>query len=326
MNRATGFSPGRALRWLRLNASLVRYSSAHNRDFAREHHAFFAKMLESLRILGKDPRGLRVLDVGCGKSYWLTLLLHSYGAQVTGVDTEFVRAGFAPGKYWEILRCNGVDRALRTLAWDLMYARPYYRELARSCPFALRFGGLDTRFAPDGRMDFPEHSFDLAVSHEVFEHIRDVDKAARELSRLLKPGGLTYLYVHNFASLSGGHHIAWKYPDTEPSRVVPPWDHLREKRFPDIPSWLNAMREAEYREIFARYFTIVQWIPSAREGAQLLSPEIRRELSAYSEDELLTKGFTIVARPRAAAGADTGQPAHGPAARTGQVSDGSVND
>jgi SAM-dependent methyltransferase len=301
-----GSGPARGLRRLQLYASLLRYSSAHNLDFAREHAAFFARLLESMRPLGKDPRGKRVLDVGCGKSYWLTLLLHSYGAAVTGVDTEFVRPGFGPGKYLAILRQNGADRAMRTLAWDLLYARPYYRALASACDLALRFEGLDTRVAPDGRMDFPERSFDLVVSHEVFEHIRDVDAAARSLSRLLKPDGLTYVYVHNFASLSGGHHIAWKYPDSEPSRVVPPWDHLRERRFPDIPSWLNGMREAEYREIFGRHFTILQWIPSGREGAGLLSPEIRRELARYSEDELLTKGFTIVARPRTASRAGIG--------------------
>jgi len=295
---------------LRLYISLVRYANAHNRDFAREHYAFFAEMLEKLRRHGKDPRGLRVLDVGCGKSCWLTLLLHSYGAQVTGVDAEYVHVGFRPGKYLAILRRNGVDRALRTLIWDLIYARPYYRELARQCPFALRFDGVDTRVTPDGRLAFSEHSFDLAVSHEVFEHIRDVDAVARDLRELLKPDGLTYIYVHNFTSISGGHHIAWKYPDTEPSRVVPPWDHLREKRYPDIPSWLNSMREIEYREIFKRYFLVLQWIPSGHEGEKLLSSEIRRELSHYSEQELLTKGFTIVARPKAAVAASIEQSAH----------------
>jgi len=306
VNTARASRPRSVMDRLRLYASLVRYSSTHNRDFAREHYAFFARMLEQLGRHGKDPRGLRVLDVGCGKSCWLTILLHSYGAQVTGVDTEYVQVGFRPGKYFSIFRRNGFERALRTVVWDLIFARPYYRELARQCPFALRFDGVDTRVAPDGRMAFPERSFDLTVSHEVFEHIRDVDAVTRDLASLLKPDGLTYIYVHNFTSISGGHQIAWKYPDTEPSQVVPPWDHLREKRHPDIPSWLNSMREAEYQEIFARYFTILQWIPSAREGAKLLSPEIRRELSAYSEVELLTKGFTIVARPKAFASADTG--------------------
>jgi SAM-dependent methyltransferase len=294
------------MRRLRLYLSLVRYSNAHNRDFAREHYSFFAAMLEALRQRGKDPRGLRVLDVGCGKSYWLTLLLHSYGAHVTGVDTEYVQAGFRPRKYLAILRRNGFERALKTLIWDLVYARPYYRELARQCPFPLRFDGVDTRVAPDGRLAFSESGFDLAVSHEVFEHIRDVDAVVRDLRRLLRPDGLTYIYVHNFASISGGHHIAWKFPDTEPSRLVPPWDHLREKRFPDIPSWLNGMRESEYREVFERHFTILQWIPSGREGAGLLSPAIRRELAHYSVEELLTKGFTIVAQPKTVASGGNG--------------------
>ena len=115
---------------LRLSGSIVRYSNAHNRDFAREHYAFFARMQGGLREFVGDLRGLRVLDVGCGKSFWLTLLLHSCGARVTGVDTEFVETGRSLRKYAGITRSSGLERALRTLIWEMIYAAPYYRELA----------------------------------------------------------------------------------------------------------------------------------------------------------------------------------------------------
>jgi hypothetical protein len=117
------------------------------------------------------------------------------------------------------------------------------------------------------------------------------------MRRLLKPEGIAYIYIHNFASLSGGHHIAWKYPDTQPSAVVPPWDHLRENRFPDIPSWINRVREAEYRRAFEREFEVLAWQATGTEGEALLTPGIRRELSDYPLEELLTKGFTVIARP-----------------------------
>jgi hypothetical protein len=58
------------------------------------------------------------------------------------------------------------------------------------------------------------------------------------------------------------------------------------------------MRERDYRREFGKYFEIVEWIPYGREGESLLTPEIRRELPDYSEDELLTKGFIVKARPR----------------------------
>jgi SAM-dependent methyltransferase len=284
---------------LRLYVSMVRYGNAHNQDFAREHYTFFTNMRKHLQRYGlADLQDLRVLDVGCGKAYWLTLLLHSCGAHTTGIDTEFVEPGFGLGKYWGILRNNGPERALRTLVWDIFYGPPYYRELGKACPFPLRFKDVDVRRVSVTELDFSDSTFDLVVSHEVFEHIGDLPTTLRLIRRVMKPDGITWIYIHNFASLSGGHHIAWKYPDTEPSAVVPPWDHLRANRYPEIPSWINRLRERDYREAFEAHFDIIDWFPTVREGAALLTPEIRAELAEYSEDELLNKGFVVVARPR----------------------------
>ena len=283
------------LKKLSLYWSMLNYGLAHNRDFAHEHHRFFRDLLERLG----DVRGRRVIDIGCGKSYWLTLLLHSAGAVVTGVDTERVTARHDLGKYLAILKENGLERSLRTLCWDVLFARPYYKELAGLGSEPLRWDNLDVRCVSAITLDeFPDATFDLAVSHEVFEHIADIPATLRALRRVLKPQALTYIYIHNFTSLSGGHHIAWKYPDTEPSATVPPWDHLRGNRHPDIPSWINRMREGDYRREFGKYFELVEWIPFGQEGEGLLTPEIRRELPDYSADELLTKGFIVIARPR----------------------------
>jgi SAM-dependent methyltransferase len=250
-----------------------------------------------LSYLG-DIKDKRVLDVGCGKSFWFSLLLHSAGAKVTGIDTEVVVASTGPKKYLEILKTNGVERALRTLVWDVVYARPYYRELAALTDFPLQMEGLDLRSMNSNVLEFPDNTFDFVVSHEVFEHINDISETIEQLRRVIKPKGLTYIYIHNYTSLSGGHHIAWKYPDTEPSKNVPPWDHLRERRHPWIPSWLNELREQDYRDAFEQRFEIVDWIHTETEGKDLLTDEIRSELNEYSEQELLTKGFIVVARPK----------------------------
>lgn len=282
---------------LKLYGSMMRYGIAHNRDFAKENYAFFASMQNYLQRYGVDFQGARVLDVGCGKSYWLTLLLHSAGAQVTGIDTELTEPGRTLGKYLKVLRRNGWERALRTLVWDYGFGRDYYNALQKLCPFPLNFKGVDLRRMSITELEYPDDTFDLVVSHEVFEHIDDIPGAARELRRVINPQGLTFIYVHNFASVSGGHSIAWKYPDTEPSAQVPPWDHLRQNLFPDIPSWINRLRERDYRHAFEPYFDILDWFPQGREGESLLTPEIEAELQEFDRDELLTKGFVIVARP-----------------------------
>lgn len=282
--------PGKAGLYL----SMMHYGLFHNRDFAIEHYEFFEKMLDHV----EDIAQLRVLDVGCGKSFWLSLLLANHGANVTGIDTEVVQPGLSIGKYVELLKNNGFERALRTLVWEQIFAKPYYSELNKLNKTPLIFDNVDLRSMSGANLDFPEDTFDLIVSHEVFEHIADIPATLRGLQTVLKPEGKTYIYIHNFTSLSGGHHIAWKYPDSEPSRKVPPWDHLREREFPEIPSWLNGLRENEYKKEFEKYFDIIEWKAMGREGEALLTDSIRTELRDYSEDELLTKGFLVVASPK----------------------------
>ena len=275
----------------------VRYADANNRRFAQENWDFLQQFLDHMQACGICVKGKRVLDLGCGKSYWLTLLLHSYGADVSGMDTEYVKPGMIPIKYINIWRLNGLERMARTFYWDLVYRRAYYRALDTISSFPLSHKGLDLRLLVPPVFPYRDDEFDLVVSHEVLEHIKDVDGALAELRRVMKPGGLTYIYVHLYTSLSGGHSIAWKYPDEAPSDNVPPWDHLRQNLYPEIPSWINRWREYQYREAFdTAGFEIVDWFTYATEGKAYLTPEICAELADYTEEELLKKGFVVVAR------------------------------
>ncbi len=277
-----------------LYLSMMHYGLFHNKDFAKENFTFYQNMISYLGEINQ----LHILDVGCGKSFWLTLLLASNGAKATGIDTEVVQPGFSKDKYIALLKKNGFERTLRTFIWEQIFAKPYYKELEKLNIQPLDFDSVALKAMSGSELDFPDNTFDRIVSHEVFEHIADIPSTLKGLQRILKPDGITYIYIHNYTSLSGGHHIAWKYPDTQPSRKVPPWDHLREKKFPDIPSWLNGLREHEYKVEFEKYFEIIEWLPTQKEGVKLLTDNIRQELSEYSEEELLTKGFVVVAQAK----------------------------
>ncbi len=282
--------PGRVGLYL----SMLQYGMVHNHDFAEEHSIFFK---DAVNYIG-DVSSKNILDIGCGKSFWLTLLLHNSGATVTGIDTEVVQPGFSFEKYIDLLKKNGTERALRTLVWEQLFARSYYKKLEKLFGHELNFDGLNLQAVNSSKINLPDSSIDIVVSHEVFEHIENIPSTLDEIRRVMKPDGFTYIYIHNYTSLSGGHHIAWKYPDNEPSRKVPPWDHLRDNTSPYIPSWLNRMREHEYRNEFEKRFEIIDWIATEKEGEKLLSNSIREELHDYSEHELLTKGFIVVAKPR----------------------------
>jgi len=281
--------PGR----MGLYLSMLQYGVVHNIDFAEEHYEFFTKMLDYV----DNINNLDILDVGCGKSFWLTFLLQNNGANVIGIDNEVVQPGFSFNKYITLLKRNGFERLLRTMIWEQVFARPYYKRLDSLSGRPLNFDSINLRAMNSSKLDLSDNSIDLVVSHEVFEHIEDIPATLDELKRVMKSDAITYIYIHNYTSLSGGHHIAWKYPDKEPSEKVPPWDHLRNNCYPDIPSWLNKWREHEYREEFEKRFEIIEWIPTEKEGKKLLSKSIRQELHNYSEHELLTKGFIVIAKP-----------------------------
>lgn len=90
----------------------------------------------------------------------------------------------------------------------------YQRELLKNCS---EYVGADisnvaladlerkdlqrVRISSDGKIDAPDSSFDAAVCCEVMEHLWDPLSAARELARVLKPGGVLVSTVPNFGYL-----------------------------------------------------------------------------------------------------------------------------
>jgi len=101
-----------------------------------------------------DVRGKRVLDVGCGDG-WYSVLLAKRGATVSGFDIS--AEGVEAAREWA--EANGV---------------------AGSCGFTV--GSVYDIPYPDG-------SFDLVAGQSILHHVADKGKVARELARVLRPGG-----------------------------------------------------------------------------------------------------------------------------------------
>lgn len=270
-------------------------------DYREKSHTdwgVFAAVTEQIKKFVKDPKDKLILDAGCGHTVPQVLLLHNLGYKVIGIDMRIPE------------RCKTLKKArfplnvrlrlgrMKRLTGEYFQFRKYYEELKKISGRPLSFKGLDAREMDITRTEFPDGYFDIVISNAVFEHLPDVDAACKELKRITKKDGYLFIGIHLFTSLSGGHRDEWRDPVSVTKFTVPPWDHLRNQLYPVDPT-LNRLRAGGYRKIFERHFTIADWIrvTSQVEAARrFLSPEIRKELRGYSEDELLIHATLTILR------------------------------
>ena len=110
--------------------------------------------------------GARVVDVGAGEGYFSKMV----GDRVT---TDLQRAP-----------------ASVLAACDLF-------------PEFFRYSGVRCDpINPDGTLPYPDDAFDVACSLEVIEHIKDQFAFARELHRIVKPGGIAVVSTPNVLNLN----------------------------------------------------------------------------------------------------------------------------
>lgn len=122
-----------------------------------------------------DPKGKKILEVGCGYGTNLIVWTKSYGLDVTGVEPE--GEGFAEtlDVSSQLLKANG-------LTTDKIKA------------------------AKGEAIPFPDASFDIVYSANVLEHTDDPVRVLRECLRVLRPGGLIHFEIPNFLSFFEGHY------------------------------------------------------------------------------------------------------------------------
>jgi len=149
-------------------------------------------------------RGKRVLDVATGTGYGANILRRHGDAEVVAVDREQGALDYAASRY-------GTD-GLRWLNGD-----------ACQLPFT--------------------QEFDVVVSFETIEHLKDPERFVRECKRVLKPGGL---YIVSTPENVGGPYCS-PYHELEYSRE-------------------------EFRSLLGRHFSQVDLFGQRRELSLLVRP------------------------------------------------------
>ena len=288
---------------LRTASELFSYHRSRSVQFAEHDYknVYLATRERLERLLGRPATGLRILDLGCGQRAPATLLFQLAGNQVTGIDLDVVTPGPGLGGFMKIAAANGYERALKTTVRQMLFDPAYDRRLAELTGKRISRRGLDIRRLSATQLPFPDFTFDAVISNAVFEHLPNVRGAVDELTRVLKRGGICHIAIHLFPSLSGGHHMGWAFPEQSIPAGVPPWDHLREKRFP-AHVYLNQLKESDYRREFEAEFRrleILDWITTWTEGEALLTPEILAELEGqFTREDLLKREILAIGRRR----------------------------
>lgn len=142
---------------------------------AKNHLVRFVHRQRLASIVRAVPQGygLRVLDAGCGEGHLLQLLHRSDPSREHyGVDTTSV----------------AIERA------------------RQRCPSAhLAVGDIS-------RLEFEDGFFDAITITEVLEHVIEYEDVARELVRVLKPGGLLIITFPNEVLWTVGRFLLGRRP------------------------------------------------------------------------------------------------------------------
>lgn len=132
---------------------------------------------------------------------------------------------------------------------------------------ARRYSKADFRVANAENLPFANESFDCVVSTDAFEHIPDDAAAAREIARVLKPGGIMVVYVPSRKGLLSGTKCASLYHEKDAG-------HLKDERYYTMESLKSMAMQAGltvqsigyHNVFFQELFTqILKWL-SAKAG------------------------------------------------------------
>jgi SAM-dependent methyltransferase len=128
-----------------------------------------------------------------GQQRRLQLILAAAGERIKG---RVLENGCGVGMYLEHLSPHAGE--LIGLEYDLERAsEAHQRSDAVIC-------------AAGEHLPFPEHSFDLVLSHEVLEHVQDDRTAIQEMVRVLYPGGRIVIFVPNRGYPFETHGVYWR--------------------------------------------------------------------------------------------------------------------
>lgn len=259
----------------------VVYSSGLRRRYVGENlhrlvynKAYLASMLQVIPEL----TGKTVLEVGCSDGLVCDMVALLGARKVVGVDVM------------RTVGCGFID------------------------------SGVDYHVMDAADLKFPDETFDVVFSIATLEHVPNPPRVLDEITRVLRRGGYAYVQAGPLYHSPFGHHM-FGYFQAEP------WIHLRKTKDEIIRhakehgidaaikrdlglsaeayisgmlsrDHLNGLLLAEYglEEFRSRRDIKVLKYDVSYEGRELISPDIIRELTHFTESQLIEHGFELAFR------------------------------
>lgn len=183
----------------------------------------------------------KILDVGCGQGVFLARMAKTYKTSGVGIDVSSESIKFA--------QTNFKDKKLKYLVADAL------------------------------KIPFGKNYFDAVFSFDTLEHIEQQKKAVGEMARVLKPGGLLFIYTLNS---NDSYTLNWLWEklgfDTY-ARAA----HKREL-FVD-PDWLKEGIESEGLKVQA-FYLFDAFFTLALDELVMIKAFFCRKLGFYKNDAI----------------------------------------
>lgn len=123
-------------------------------------------------------------------------------------------------------------------------------------------------------LPYPDNTFDLVLSHEVLEHVADDGLAAREIARVLRPGGRAIIFAPNRLYPFETHGHFWRgtyhFGNTPLINYLP--DAVRDRLAPHVRAYTTRgvrelfigtpVRIVEHTQIYPGYDNLVRRKPA----------------------------------------------------------------
>ena len=257
------------------------------------------------KYLGHGLRGCRVVEIGFGARPFRIAALAAAGAKVYGVDLERPLLTLSLARIIDIARTNGAERAVKSFFREICFGpgerKAFEKEFDQSFASMIDKAKLHVANAADSEFwRKVGGDVDLIYSEDVIEHIspEDIERMCRNINKHVNDGAVLLLRPNMYSGIVGGHIPEWYHTNVDRSnKKTRPWGHLSDG---DVePSvFLNKLSFADYKEMFSKYFEVLEANRSDFGlGRRLLTAEARQRIpKEWSDEDLLTNNVMFVLR------------------------------